>query len=105
MCERQAFGVEEKTAEIRYRIPDVDISDGIIAAFVVDRVADDGVINVCQMDADLMCAAGFDIQVKQAGSFEPLLYRPKAKSVTASLRDAHFYAVMFVTCDGSIDFA
>ena len=54
-----------------------DVGDGFVAAFVVGFVADDGVIDRCEVDADLVRAAGLDLDVEQREFFEPLSHLPQ----------------------------
>ncbi len=53
------------------RIAGICIVYRVIAAFVINFIADDREIYRCKMDADLVRAAGFDLYVKQSEFLEP----------------------------------
>lgn len=74
--EGEALGVEEKAVELIDGAFDLDVSDGVVAAFVVGGVADDGVIDRCEVDADLVCAAGPDVDIEKSEFLEPFSYLP-----------------------------
>ena len=78
MGERQLFGMQEKPAEVFDGFFDLDVRNGIVAAFIVSCVADDGMIDRCEMNSDLVRSAGFDLDVEQCEFFETLSNLPQA---------------------------
>ena len=85
--------MKEKAAHYSDRVFYVDVSDGVVAAFVVGFVTDDRVIDRGKMYADLMCAAGFDLDLKKGEFIEPLADLPQRKRVAAVCGDGHFCSV------------
>ena len=64
--------MEEKAVEGANGVFDIDVVDGVVAAFVVGGVADDGVIYRGEVDADLMRPAGLDGDLEQCEFLKPL---------------------------------
>ena len=59
------LSVEEKSPHGFDCVADVNVGDGVVAAFVVDLVTDDRIIDITHVDADLVRAAGFDLDIEQ----------------------------------------
>ena len=77
MRECESFGVKELPAKFLDRLSDLYVAGRIISTFVVDRVTDDRVIYGRKMDADLMCPAGFNIDVEKRELLETLADLPE----------------------------
>ena len=89
MCKGKFFCVQGKPAERADRVSYIDISDGFVAALVVDLVAHDRMINICHVNAYLVGAAGFYLDVEQCEFFVPLPDVPKGESTAAVCGDFH----------------
>ena len=105
MGERQFFGVQKKPAKRIDGIADIGIGDGVVAALVVDLVADDRVIDIAHVDADLVRAAGFDLDVEQREFFKSLSHFPEREGTAAVGGDLHPQAVVLVAADRRLDLA
>ena len=81
----------------------VKIVDRVVAAFVVGGVADYGVIYRREVDADLVGAAGFDLDFEQRKFFKPLTDTPVGQCVAAVGGDGHFCAVPAVAGHRAVD--
>ena len=103
MGEGEALGVEEEAVHAVDGAFYLRVVDGVVAAFVVRGVADDGVIDRGEVDADLVRAAGFDVDVEEREFIEPLPNFPKAEGVAAVGGDSHLGAVPPVAGDRAVD--
>ena len=103
MCKGKFFRVQEKSAERPDGVSHINISDGFVAALVVDLVTHDRMVDICHMDAYLVRAAGFDLDIEQGEFFVPLPDVPQSESTAAVGGDFHPQPVVFVASDGSID--
>ena len=95
--------MEEKAVQALDGLPDRNIGDGFIAARIVGFVTDDWMIDVGQMHADLMRAAGFDLDLNERKFFKPLFYLPQTERVPAVRPDRHFRPVVFFAGDRRVD--
>ncbi len=102
MREREFFSVEEKAAHYADRVFNVDVCNGVVAAFVVGFVADDRVVDRREMDADLVRTAGLYLDVDEGEFFETLADLPEAECLPAVRGDGHFCAVPAVAGDGAV---
>src|SRR3982751_5895049 len=95
--------MEELAVYVLDGFADLRVRDGFVAALVVGFVGDDGVVDRGQMHPDLVCAAGFYLDVEESEFFEPLPYLPKRKSAAAVRGDRHLRPMPAVTGDGTVD--
>jgi hypothetical protein len=95
MRKRQFFGVQKKAIQITNRLPDFEIGDGFIASGVISFVADDRVIDVRAVDANLVRSAGFDFDAEQGKFLESFFHFPQGHGIATVRADAHFRAVVF----------
>ena len=65
MCEFQAVGMEKVPAEIAHRDPELLIREIERAVAAIEDVTDDRVPFARQMDADLVCPAGFNADAEE----------------------------------------
>ena len=84
-------------------VSDDGIGDGVIAALVIYLVADDRVIDIGHVDADLMCAAGFDLDIEQREFVESFSNGPKCQGTAAMVRDLHPESVVLIAADRGVD--
>ena len=68
--------MEKKSPHGVYGVAHCDVRDRVVAALVIYLVADDGMINGREMNADLMRAAGFDLDIEQCEFFVSLANFP-----------------------------
>ena len=101
--EGESLGVEEEAVEFFDGAFDLGVGDGIVAAFVVGGVADDWVIDRREVDADLVRAAGLDIDIEEREFLEPLTHLPQAERVTAVGGYRHLGPMPSVACDRAVD--
>ena len=66
----------EKPTEALDRSFYIRIRDRVVTAFVVCRIADYRMIDRCEMNSDLMCATGLDIDIDEREFFKPLANFP-----------------------------
>ena len=89
MCKGNFFCVQEKPAERADCISHINVGDGVVAALVVDLVADDRMVDIGHVDAYLVGAAGFDLDVEQCEFVESLSNGPKCQGAAAMGCDLH----------------
>lgn len=94
--------MEKEASEVLDGLSDLVICDRIVAAFVVGRIADDGVVDRCEMHTDLMGAAGFDLNIKKGEFLVPLTDLPDGESVPAIRGNGHFRPMPAVASDRAI---
>jgi hypothetical protein len=93
--ERQFFGVQKKAVEVGNRLTDVEIGDGFVASGVVGFVADDRMIDVRAVNANLVRSAGFDFDAEQGKFLESFFHFPQRHGVATVRANAHFRTVVF----------
>src|SRR5260221_6389728 len=103
MGERKAFGMKEKTPKGFDRVAYTKIGDRFVAAFVIYLVAYHGVIDVGHVDADLVCTAGFYLDVQQRELGVTLSNLPKRECGAAVGGNLHPEAVVVITRDPGFD--
>ena len=74
MIEAQLRGVKKRTAELSDPCAQFLTFDCIRSATIVDRVCDNWMVDMGEMDADLMCPSGLDLQVEQCEKVESFGY-------------------------------
>ncbi len=105
MGERKPFGVEEKATHGDDGIADMDVGDGVVTALVIDLVADDRVIDITHMNADLVRTAGLDLDVEQRKLGVTLTHFPDCDGTAACAGDLHPQTVVLVAADRGLDLA
>ena len=103
MCKGKFFRVQKKSPERPDSVSNVDVGNGFVAALVVDLVTDDGVVDVCHVDAYLVSAAGFDLDIEQGEFFITLSDIPQRERTATVGGDLHPQTVVFVAADGSLN--
>lgn len=103
MCERKFFGVEEKAAHGLDGVFYVGVGDRVVAAFVIDLVANDRVVYVGHVDADLVGPAGLYLDIEQGEFCETLADLPDRYRAAAVGGDLHPQAVVLVAADRGLD--
>src|SRR5436190_20856516 len=103
MRKRQSLRVKEKTAEVSDRFANVEIGYVLVAAFVVSWIADDRMIDIGKVEADLMRAAGFDLDIEDRKFCVSFLHFPKRECRAAVRGDLHPLAVVRVAGERRVD--
>ena len=99
----EALGVEEDAVHAFDRAFRVGVVDGVVAAFVVGGVADDGVIDRGEVDADLVRPAGLEPDVDQARGGERLDHLVVRDRRPAAADDGEAPVVLRVPVDRGVD--
>ena len=103
MRERKLFSVKKKATKAFDSFFDLVVRDRVVAAFVVESVADDRVIYRREVHTDLMRAASFDLDIEQRELFVTRTHFPERKCVAAVCGDRHFGPVPTVASDRPVD--
>src|SRR5687768_10552115 len=103
MRERQFLGMKKESIHYSNGVLNVDVRDRVIAALVVGCIAHDRMIDGRKMYADLMRAAGLDLDVEQREFSKALAHLPLRERLTAIRGDGHLRPVPPVACERPVD--
>ena len=103
MGEYEMCRMQEEAAEVFDSLLNLHIRDRIVAAFVINRIADDWMIDRGEVYADLVGASCLDIDIEERKLFKSLADLPKRESLPAVRSDGHLRAMPAVARDGPID--
>ncbi len=76
---------------------------GLEAIFAIEGIADQGVADTLQMNANLVRPSGRDLKLEQAHSLSRRPALPPGERRTAVASDGHLFATFRVSTDGGIN--
>jgi hypothetical protein len=107
MIEAKLSRVQELTSKSLHRAFDRCVADRVIATAAVIHVTDDWMTDVREMNANLMCAAGFYLYSKEREIFIALGYlvNRMSRPACSSLEHSHPRSVVCSASDSSFNLA
>src|SRR5690349_4408732 len=89
MSERELLRVQEMSPEIAHARASLRVLDRVVATGAVSLITDNRMLQPCEMNANLMRAAGLQLNVEQREAIKPLPDAIQRKRAAAATHDSH----------------
>ena len=93
MREGEPFSVQKLSPEIAHVRAETCVLDGVVAPAAVGFVADNRMFSPRQMNANLMCASGPQLNVQQRKTIETPAHPKQRQRAASATHDGHPRAV------------